>query len=260
MIGNRTEKHFKVTILGSGTGVPLKSRRAPGLAVTAGATQLLFDSGSGTAYQIAQAGLKYYDFDHLFYSHYTHPDHINELAELIFANAYFDPPRTRELNIYGPKGIKNFFDRLVSLYPVLRDVKYPIRIHELEKSRIALDDMTVESRPLDHKQSISVGYRVEYEEKALIYSGDTDYCEALIKLAKEGDLLIVECSAPDGFKVEGHLTPSEIGEIALRAGVKKVILTHLYPRCDQVDVVEQVRKKFDGEVIRAEDLMQIEIL
>jgi ribonuclease BN (tRNA processing enzyme) len=253
------KKHFKATILGSGTGVPLKSRRAPGLAVTAGTTQILFDSGSGAAYQIAAAGLKYYDFDHLFYSHYTHPDHINDLAELIFANKYFDPPRTRELNIYGPKGIKDFFDRLVSLYPVLGDADYPISIHELEKSRISIDAMTVQSSPLDHKYSVSVGYRVEYEEKALIYSGDTDYCEALIKLAKEGDLLIVECSAPDGFKVEGHLTPSEIGEIALRAGVKKVILTHFYPRCDQVDVVAQVKKIYDGEVIRAEDLMRVEV-
>ena len=253
------EKHFKVTILGSGTGVPVKSRHAPGLAVAAGRTQILLDSGSGAAYQIARAGLKYYDFDHLFYSHYTHPDHINDLAELIFANAYFDPPRTRELNIYGPKGIRSFFERLVALYPVFGDVKYPIRIHELEKSHITLDDMTIESRPLDHKQSVNLGYRIEYEQKSLIFSGDTDYCKALIELARQGDLLIVECSAPDGFKVEGHLTPSEIGEIALRAGVKKVILTHLYPRCDQVDVVAQVRKIFDGEVIRAEDLMQIEI-
>ena len=253
------EKQFKVTILGSGTGVPLKSRHAPGLAVTAGTTQILFDSGSGAAYQIAAAGLKYYDFDHLFYSHYTHPDHINDLAELIFANKYFDPPRTRELNIYGPRGIRVFFRRLVALYPVLDDLKYPLSIHELEKDHITLDGVTIESRPLEHKESISVGYRIEYEQKSLIYSGDTDYCTALINLAKGGDLLIVECSAPDGFKVEGHLTPSEIGEIALRAGVKKVILTHLYPRCDQVDVVAQVRKIFDGEVIRAEDLMQIEI-
>jgi len=252
-------KHFKVTILGSGTGVPLKSRHAPGLVVKAGKTQILLDSGSGAAYQIAAAGLKYYDFDHLFYSHYTHPDHINDLAELVFANKYFDPPRTRQLNIYGPQGIKDFFDRMVSLYPVLGDADYPISIHELEKSLIRLDSMRVKSRPLDHKQSVSLGYRVEYEEKSLIYSGDTDYCEALIKLAKEGDVLIVECSAPDGLKVEGHLTPSEIGEIALRAGVKKVILTHLYPRCEHVDVVAQVRKKYDGAVMRAEDLMTVEV-
>lgn len=86
------ERLFQLTILGSGTGVPLINRHAPGLVVQAGAAQILFDSGSGTAHQLARAGFKYYEFDHLFYSHYAHPDHINDLSEFIFANAYFDPP------------------------------------------------------------------------------------------------------------------------------------------------------------------------
>ena len=59
--------------------------------------------------------------------------------------------------------------------------------------------------------------------------------------------------------MEGHLTPAEIGQIATQAQVKKVILTHLYPQCDQVDVVSQVKEHFGGDVIRAEDLMQISI-
>jgi ribonuclease BN (tRNA processing enzyme) len=72
-------------------------------------------------------------------------------------------------------------------------------------------------------------------------------------------VLIVECSFPDGYKVDGHLTPAEIGQIATQAQVKEVVLTHLYPPCDQVDVVSQVKKQFGGDVIRAEDLMQISI-
>ena len=64
---------------------------------------------------------------------------------------------------------------------------------------------------------------------------------------------------PDGYKVEGHLTPFEVGEVARQAKVKKVILTHLYPLCDQYDVVCQVKKRFRGEVIRAEDLMKVTI-
>jgi len=253
------KKKFNVTILGAGTGVPLKNRQAPGLVVQTDKTLLLLDSGSGAAYQIAKAGFKYYRFDHLFYSHYAHPDHINDLAELIFANGCFDPPRSRELTIYGPKGIKSFFKKLTALYPVLEKVKYPIKIQELEQIQIMIDDIMIESRPLSHQQNSCLGYRIEYEGKSLIYSGDTDYCESLIDLARKGDLLVVECSFPDGYKVEGHLTPGEVGEIATRAEVKKVILTHLYPLCDQYDVVSQVKKKFSGEVIRAEDLMSVTI-
>jgi len=253
------EKKFSLTILGAGTGVPLKDRQAPGLAVQADKTFLLFDSGSGSAYQMAKAGLAYHWFDHLFYSHYAHPDHINDLAELIFANGYFDPPRNRELHIYGPKGIKGFLKKLIGLYPVLNKIKYPITVHELGKNQVMVNDIIIKSQPLIHQQNPCLGYRVEYEGKSLIYSGDTDYCESLIDLAQKGDLLVMESSFPDGYKVEGHLTPSEVGKIATQAKAKKVILTHLYPLCDKHDVVCQVKRKFSGEIVRAEDLMEVRI-
>jgi ribonuclease BN (tRNA processing enzyme) len=249
------ERHFKLTILGAGTGVPLKNRHAPGLVVEGGKTLLLIDSGSGAAYQIARAGFKYYQFDHLLYSHYAHPDHINDLAELIFANAYFDPPRNRSLHIYGPQGIESFIEKLFNLYPVLGKAEFPIKTYELNQGKLIIEDITIETKPLDHQKHASIGYRIEYQGKSIIYSGDTDYCSALIELSQNGDVLVVECSFPDGYKVKGHLTPSEIGEIATRAGAKKVILTHLYPICDQFDVVSQVQEKFSGEVILAEDLM-----
>ena len=250
---------FSLTILGSGTGVPRKERHAPGLVVQGGSTKVLLDSGSGAAYQLARAGFSYYEFDHLFYTHYAHPDHINDLPELIFANTYFDPPRTRELYVYGPKGIKDFFDNLLRLYPVLAQGRYPIGVNELEETQVAAGELVVRSRPMNHQHVPAVGYRIDYQGKSIIYSGDTDYCEGLIELARGGDVLVVECSFPDGYKVQGHLTPGDIGAISTRAKIGKVVLTHLYPLCDQFDVVSQVKKSFAGEVIRAEDLMRIEV-
>ncbi|WAC07748.1 MAG: MBL fold metallo-hydrolase [Thermodesulfobacteriota bacterium] len=253
------EKFFTVTFLGTGTGVPLKNRQAPGLVVQAGDTRLLLDSGSGTAYQLARAGFHYYQFDHLLYSHFAHPDHINDLAELIFANSYFDPVRKTTISVYGPKGIKNFLKNLFVLYPVLGNPPYPITVHELEQDTNSVNDVIMETKPLNHQQSPCLGYRIHYQGKSIIYSGDTDYCDALVTLAHKGDLLIVECSFPDGYKMDGHITPTEVGQIATQAQVKKVVLTHLYPPCEQVDVVSQVKEHFGGEVIRAEDLMQISI-
>jgi ribonuclease BN (tRNA processing enzyme) len=246
-----------ITILGSGTGVPRADRCAPGLVVQAGKTSILMDSGSGSAYQLARAGLRYYQLDHLFYSHYAHPDHINDLAELIFANNYFDPRRRQPLNIYGPPGMKDFHRRLVALFPILGAVDFPVMVHELAHDCVTLGDLTIRTRPLSHQQVACVGYRLEREGRSIIYSGDTGYCESLIELAREGEVLIVECSFPDEHKVAGHLTSAEVGRIARQAGVKKVVLTHLYPLSDQADVVAQVRAVFQGEVVKAEDLMQI---
>jgi ribonuclease BN (tRNA processing enzyme) len=59
--------------------------------------------------------------------------------------------------------------------------------------------------------------------------------------------------------VKGHLTPSEAGKIAAAAGVKKLVLTHFYPPCDEEDMISPCRKFFDGEIVLAEDLMRVEI-
>jgi ribonuclease BN (tRNA processing enzyme) len=93
----------------------------------------------------------------------------------------------------------------------------------------------------------------------VVYSGDTDYSENLIALSKDADVLICESAVPDDFRVKGHLTPSLAGDIATRAGVKKLILTHFYPECDNADIEFEVRKAYDGPLVLAEDLMEIKI-
>lgn len=106
----------------------------------------------------------------------------------------------------------------------------------------------------------SVGYRIEFRDgKSIAISGDTDYCQNIIDLAFEVNLLVLECSFPDGKKVEGHLTPSLAGRIASESHCKKLLLTHLYPVCDQFDILEQFKQVYRGQIILAEDLMKIKI-
>ena len=90
-------------------------------------------------------------------------------------------------------------------------------------------------------------------------SGDTDYCKNIIDLAFEVDLLVLECSFPEGKKVEGHLTPSLAGRIGSESHCKRLLLTHLYPICDQFDIVNECRQVYKGNLILGEDLMRIAI-
>jgi ribonuclease BN (tRNA processing enzyme) len=55
------------------------------------------------------------------------------------------------------------------------------------------------------------------------------------------------------------MTPSLAGEIASRAKVGQLVLTHFYPKCDHTDIKKQCRKTYDGPLILAEDLMRIKI-
>ena len=63
-----------------------------------------------------------------------------------------------------------------------------------------------------------------------------------LTLSKAADFLICESALPDELKAKGHLTPSLAGEIATRANVRKLVLTHFYPECDHVDMRETMSK------------------
>ena len=99
---------------------------------------------------------------------------------------------------------------------------------------------------------------IQTEDATLVCSGDTDYSQDLILLSRNADLLICEAALPDGKKVEGHMTPSLAGDIAAKAGVKKLVLTHFYPECDKVDLRAQCRKTYSGPLVLARDLLEME--
>ena len=106
----------------------------------------------------------------------------------------------------------------------------------------------------------SIAYRItDPGGCSAVYTGDTDYSETIIDLAKNTDLLICECAMPDGLKVKGHLTPSLAGELATKAGVRQLVLTHFYPQCDTEDIAAQCRRTYAGPLMLAEDLMQLKV-
>ncbi len=93
----------------------------------------------------------------------------------------------------------------------------------------------------------------------LIYPGDTYYCNDIIDVARDVDVLLLECSYPKHIKVDGHLNPSLAGRIASESNCKKLVLAHFYPICDDYDILGQCKDEFSGEIVLAEDLMTIEV-
>jgi ribonuclease BN (tRNA processing enzyme) len=75
----------------------------------------------------------------------------------------------------------------------------------------------------------------------------------------EADLAILEASMTKETKVEGHLTPGLAAKIGQKAGVKRLVITHLFPHVYQTDIEGEVKKEFSGEFSLAGDGMEIEI-
>jgi ribonuclease BN (tRNA processing enzyme) len=252
-----------VTILGSGTCVPSIERSSCAVMLEASNAKLLFDSGPGTMRRLLRTNTSIFDVDFIFYSHF-HPDHTAELVPFLFATKYPDMgQRQTVLTIVAGAGFEDFFAGLKAVYGNWIELDAEL-LEILEMSNHSADcrrlqDFTVQSAPVEHNPE-SIAYRITAADgHSVVYSGDTDYSENLIRLSKEADLLICESALPDDFRIKGHLTPSLAGEIATRAGVRKLVLTHFYPECDQTDIERECRKTYDGPLVLAEDLMRIEI-
>ena len=252
-----------VTILGSGTCVPSLKRSSCSVLLEVGDSKLLFDSGPGTMRRLLETGTTIFDISFIFYSH-LHPDHTGELVPFLFATKYPDGnSRSTPLTIIAGRGFSDFFSRLRNVYGNWIELAPGLlNIFELDNvgpDSLRFDDFTVKSLPVEHTDE-SIAYRINsVGGKSVVYSGDTDFSDNLVTLAKDADLLICESALPDDLKVKGHLTPSLAGEIATQANVRKLVLTHLYPECDQVDIKKQCRKTWSGPLIVAEDLMKITI-
>jgi ribonuclease BN (tRNA processing enzyme) len=249
----------ELIIVGSGTGIPSLRRGSPGLLLISESSKVLIDSGSGTLRRMLEVGITYRDVDLLLYTH-IHPDHISDLVPILFACKYSDLPREKDLLCVGGAGFKHFFNKLKKVYGSWIEAQsYHLTIKEISQKPLSFRDLTIFAKPMAHLPE-SVGYRIEFNDgKSVAISGDTDYCKNIIDLASEVDLLVLECSFPDEKKVEGHLTPSMAGKIGLESRCKRLLLIHLYPICDQFDILKECKQIYQGDVILGEDLMRIKI-
>jgi len=249
----------ELILLGSGTGIPSLRRASPGLIIISDSTQILIDSGPGTLRKMLEVGITHQDPDLLLYTH-LHPDHTADLVPTLFACKYGDLPREKDLLCLGGPGFKTFFKKVEKLYGSwIEPQSYHLTVKEISKKAMLYRDLKISSKPMAHISG-SIGYRIEFKDnKSIAISGDTDYCQNIIDLAFEVDLLVLECSFPEGRKVEGHLTPSLAGRIGSESHCKRLLLTHFYPICEQFDIQQQCRQVYQGEIIVAEDLMRIKI-
>jgi ribonuclease BN (tRNA processing enzyme) len=254
---------MNLLILGSGTGTPLPNRASPSLALFTGHNLVLFDIGPGTIRQLKRAGVDHDRIDQIFITHF-HPDHTADLIHFLFATR--DPKVLQSRDpfvITGPEGLEKFLAKLRNVYEKWLDIPGElITIEELNTKgpdRRSYPNYDILSTPVKHAPG-SLAYRVHGKKgESFVYSGDTEYCNEIVDLAKGCDLLILECSFPEGKPVEGHLTPLLAGRIATLAGVKRLLLIHFYPEVLATDISSNCRRAYKGELILGRDMLHITV-
>lgn len=269
--------NISVTMLGTGSPRPEKQRSGPAQTLSIGADTLLIDCGEGTTNQLLKAGIPPESIKQLCFTH-LHSDHTFGYGQFLIGG--WGRGRS-ELTVIGPKGTRKFHEKILDLYE--EDINYrcalgraaagirDVRIIEIEKpgklEYSSLLETTVE--PMIHNVP-TFGYRFEINNKSIVISGDTAPHDGIIRLAKDADVLVIDAGLATGIisaaleKVwdllqKEHCTAEQVGQIAKKANVKKVVLTHFLPEFDPAKAYDEVASHFSGEIIIPEDLDKIEL-
>jgi len=251
------------TILGSGTHFPDPQKRSAGYLLRDGKNLIQLDFGYGTLLRLVGMKVRYQDIRHIFLTH-MHEDHYLDLLPflntLVIQVAQWGlAPCT--LYLYGPKGFRKKLQNIRAAIGVKTTEPF-VRIvfRELTRARVIMGKVTVRSHPVHHVATINaLCYRIDKGRQSIAYTGDLDYDESIIPFLKGVHTLVIECGFPNHMKQAGHLTPREAGMIAHQAGVKRVVLTHRFPPCEKVNIVNQYRKEFGGRILLARDLLALTV-
>ncbi|MBI4575200.1 MAG: MBL fold metallo-hydrolase [Planctomycetes bacterium] len=248
-------------VLGSGTAVSRGPRSPAGYAARLGSAHLVFDTGPAKLLRMGEAGISFERLTDIFYTH-LHPDHVADLVAILFARNNPGVECSERLTLWGPEALPAHLESLRAAHGRWVEARH-YRLEALAfpgEARGEADGhpWRVSSRPVAHTPG-ALGYRLEADGRALAYSGDTGPCPGIVALCRDVDLAVLECSFPDEEAVEGHLSPGRCGRIAREAGARRLLLTHLYPACEALDVAALARREFDGEVLVAGDLMRVAV-
>lgn len=244
---------MKITVLGSGTILSMPKRRPSSFLIENDNHFALMDMGPGILHQLAVLNINLLIPDTIFLTHF-HLDHCSDVFSFLMSRYLLDNESNSRLKMYGPIGLKHWYNINASLQGRWLSESEP-DIIEIEHNEINWTNYRLRTWPTGHTEQ-SIAYRFD-GEKSVFFSGDTGFDEDLVTFAKNMNIGILECSHPNEKPVAGHLTPQETGLFAKLANFKELAVCHMYPENDIPNLKNKIAEKYNSSIIILEDLMVI---
>ncbi|TXG92809.1 MBL fold metallo-hydrolase [Rhodococcus rhodnii] len=183
---------------------------------------------------------------------HLHADHCLDLPGLLVWRRYHPSPPEGRVLVYGPTGTSHRIGcASAEVAGDVDDVSDTMRVeawHEAEP--VEFGELTVTPMRMFHPPE-AYGLRITDRSGAtLVYTGDTGMCDEVVALAEGADVLLCEASwthtaeRPEGV----HLSGTEAGRIATRAGVGTLLLTHIPPWTPREEIIAEAKAEFAGPV------------
>ena len=222
-------KSVSVKFLGSGDAFGSGGRLQICILIEAAGAKFLLDCGASALISMKRFGVSSADIDKILITH-LHGDHFGGIPFFILDSQLISK-RTKPLLIAGPPSIKDrIYSAMEIMFPGSSRVKQKFRIEfqELQAgARTEMDQVFVTAEGVAHASgSPSYALRIECAGKSIVYSGDTEWTDNLIKVVRGADLFIAEAYFYEK-KIKFHLDYQTLMEKKDKLGCKRIILTHM---------------------------------
>jgi len=282
----------RVVLTGTGIPHPTPGRAGPGALVRRGDVALQFDAGRGTVMRLAEAKCSPAHLSAMFLTH-IHSDHLCDLADVAMTRwVQQQLHRTGPLTVVATEGdAATFVGQMFDVWrtdiglrmghtgapppevrlSTFRPGDEPAEVWRSDDGSVGVEAVLVHHEPVHD----AVAYRVTTPDGRIVISGDTRVCSEVEELSRGVDILVHEAcrSKALGDSVRDtvfekifsyHADTVALGGLAARAGVGRLVLTHLIPSprndTEEAGFVDDVRRGgFTGEVTVGRDLMTFEV-
>lgn len=223
---------MKLTIVGSGDAFGSGGRGNTCFWLETAKATLLVDCGASAPPALKGLQLDPNRIDAIILSH-LHGDHFGGIPFLLL-DGQFLSRREKPLLIAGPPGTRERVDAALEVFfPKSTGSKwrFPWLVQEIAVGVEAdiLGHSLVTAEMIHKSGAPSTALRLSDGEKVFAYSGDTEWTEALLPVARNADLFICECYAYEGTKISGHMSWEILQAKRDRLAARQLMVTHMNP-------------------------------
>jgi ribonuclease BN (tRNA processing enzyme) len=253
---------MRITVLGKSPSWQDAGGACSGYLIEDGDTCAVLDIGNGVFAKL-RSFVDYVDVDAVLISH-LHADHFLDLVPYSYALTY--APRQQPVpvdrwpgtdhparpRLIAPRGARKTFRRVVGAWGNDDLIENAFELEEYEpNSTVEVDALRFSFQEVPHfTETFAINVSSANGGGRFTFGADCSPCDALVEIARDTDLLIVEATLPrpERTGVRGHLTPAEAGEHARKAGARRVVLTHISDELDADWAKRTATEAYGGDV------------
>ncbi len=251
----------EIRFLGTGNAFGSGGRLQTCFHVRSGDASFLIDCGASASIGLKRHGIDAATLNAIIISHY-HGDHFAGVPFLLTEGRFSG--RTTPLALGGPPGLNA---RVASATSVLfpgagATFPFPVEyVDYIDRVPVQVGPALVTGYPVTHAPaSLPHALRIEFAGCTIAYSGDTEWNEALIDVARGADIFICEVSGYDG-PVGIHLDYATLLLHRPALECERLVLTHMgeevLKHADHVAAELRATAAYDGLLMQVPARQQL---